>query len=211
MGPRLPRLGAESTQNLLHLSEGVRRIARASVAVDPPLLRQPRLTLTQRQPLPWNHTEGAPTWTGASRTSRRLAGTTSRTLRHYDSVGLLEPSRIGSNGYRYYDEDALATPAAHPHAARPGPEHPRHRGRARRPARPRGGAPAAPRTGCSRRRTGSIARSSRCRQRSRRWKEVNNSWQRRCSRGSTTPSTRMRSSSAGARTRTRSPTPGGAR
>jgi MerR family transcriptional regulator, thiopeptide resistance regulator len=37
----------------------------------------------------------------------RLAGTTSRTLRHYGSVGLLEPSRVGSNGYRYYDEDAL--------------------------------------------------------------------------------------------------------
>jgi DNA-binding transcriptional MerR regulator len=38
----------------------------------------------------------------------RLAGTTSRTLRHYGDVGLLEPSRIGSNGYRYYDEQALA-------------------------------------------------------------------------------------------------------
>jgi DNA-binding transcriptional MerR regulator len=37
----------------------------------------------------------------------RLAGTTSRTLRHYGDVGLLEPSRIGSNGYRYYDEHAL--------------------------------------------------------------------------------------------------------
>ena len=37
----------------------------------------------------------------------RLAGTTSRTLRHYGDVGLLEPSRIGSNGYRYYDEQAL--------------------------------------------------------------------------------------------------------
>lgn len=37
----------------------------------------------------------------------RLAGTTSRTLRHYDDIGLLEPSRIGANGYRYYDENAL--------------------------------------------------------------------------------------------------------
>ncbi|MBX3100513.1 MAG: MerR family transcriptional regulator [Salinibacterium sp.] len=37
----------------------------------------------------------------------RLAGTTSRTLRHYGEVGLLVPSRIGSNGYRYYDEQAL--------------------------------------------------------------------------------------------------------
>jgi MerR family transcriptional regulator, thiopeptide resistance regulator len=38
----------------------------------------------------------------------RLAGTTSRTLRHYGDVGLLEPSRIGTNGYRYYDEHSLA-------------------------------------------------------------------------------------------------------
>ena len=37
----------------------------------------------------------------------RLAGTTSRTLRHYGDVGLLEPSRVGTNGYRYYDETAL--------------------------------------------------------------------------------------------------------
>lgn len=37
----------------------------------------------------------------------RLAGTTSRTLRHYDDVGLVPPSRIGANGYRYYDEAAL--------------------------------------------------------------------------------------------------------
>ncbi|HEY5231691.1 MAG TPA: MerR family transcriptional regulator [Galbitalea sp.] len=37
----------------------------------------------------------------------RLAGTTSRTLRHYGDVGLLEPSRIGGNGYRYYDQNAL--------------------------------------------------------------------------------------------------------
>ena len=37
----------------------------------------------------------------------RLAGTTSRTLRHYDAVGLVPPSRVGENGYRYYDELAL--------------------------------------------------------------------------------------------------------
>jgi DNA-binding transcriptional MerR regulator len=37
----------------------------------------------------------------------RLAGTTSRTLRHYDDVGLLPPSRIAHNGYRHYDEAAL--------------------------------------------------------------------------------------------------------
>ncbi|MDE0545108.1 TipAS antibiotic-recognition domain-containing protein [Microbacterium sp. C7(2022)] len=37
----------------------------------------------------------------------KMAGTTSRTLRHYDDVGILTPSRIGHNGYRYYDERAL--------------------------------------------------------------------------------------------------------
>jgi DNA-binding transcriptional MerR regulator len=37
----------------------------------------------------------------------RLAGTTSRTLRHYDDIGLLAPSRIGGNGYRYYDRASL--------------------------------------------------------------------------------------------------------
>ncbi|MBX3090141.1 MAG: MerR family transcriptional regulator [Cryobacterium sp.] len=37
----------------------------------------------------------------------RIAGTTSRTLRHYDDLGLVPPTRIGGNGYRYYDESAL--------------------------------------------------------------------------------------------------------
>lgn len=37
----------------------------------------------------------------------RLAGTTSRTLRHYDDIGLLAPSRIAHNGYRHYDGKAL--------------------------------------------------------------------------------------------------------
>lgn len=37
----------------------------------------------------------------------RLAGTTSRTLRHYGATGLVPPSRFGDNGYRYYDADAL--------------------------------------------------------------------------------------------------------
>ncbi|TQL40428.1 DNA-binding transcriptional MerR regulator [Homoserinimonas aerilata] len=38
----------------------------------------------------------------------RLSGTTSRTLRHYDDIGLLPPSRIGANGYRHYDQQSLA-------------------------------------------------------------------------------------------------------
>lgn len=37
----------------------------------------------------------------------KAAGTTSRTLRHYGQLGLLEPSRIGANGYRYYDRSAI--------------------------------------------------------------------------------------------------------
>ncbi|MEZ0448612.1 MerR family transcriptional regulator [Cellulomonas sp. ICMP 17802] len=37
----------------------------------------------------------------------RLTGTTSRALRHYDAIGLLEPSRVGDNGYRWYDDRAL--------------------------------------------------------------------------------------------------------
>ena len=37
----------------------------------------------------------------------RRAGTTSRTLRHYHRIGLLEPTEVGANGYRRYGTDAL--------------------------------------------------------------------------------------------------------
>src|SRR5690606_29060250 len=37
----------------------------------------------------------------------KLAGITRRTLHYYDEIGLLKPSRIGDNGYRYYGEEAL--------------------------------------------------------------------------------------------------------
>lgn len=37
----------------------------------------------------------------------RIAGVTSRTLRHYDAVGLLAPSRTDHGGRRFYDEAAL--------------------------------------------------------------------------------------------------------
>lgn len=37
----------------------------------------------------------------------RAAGTTSRTLRHYDDIGLLSPSRVAANGYRYYNAASL--------------------------------------------------------------------------------------------------------
>jgi DNA-binding transcriptional MerR regulator len=36
-----------------------------------------------------------------------LAGVTIRTLHYYDQIGLLKPSSVGANGYRYYEEAAL--------------------------------------------------------------------------------------------------------
>lgn len=37
----------------------------------------------------------------------KLSGTTSRTLRHYDAIGLLRPAAVGANGYRYYEREDL--------------------------------------------------------------------------------------------------------
>jgi DNA-binding transcriptional MerR regulator len=37
----------------------------------------------------------------------KLAGVTPRTLHFYDQIGLLKPSQVGENGYRYYGEQAL--------------------------------------------------------------------------------------------------------
>ena len=37
----------------------------------------------------------------------KMAGVTPRTLHHYDDIGLLKPSHVGDNGYRYYGEEAL--------------------------------------------------------------------------------------------------------
>ena len=37
----------------------------------------------------------------------KISGVTSRTLRHYDEIGLLKPAYVGANGYRYYEEDEL--------------------------------------------------------------------------------------------------------
>ncbi len=36
-----------------------------------------------------------------------LAGVTTRTIRYYDEIGLLDPALLGGNGYRYYDHDSL--------------------------------------------------------------------------------------------------------
>lgn len=37
----------------------------------------------------------------------RLAGVTPRTLHHYDAIGLLKPSQVGENGYRYYGDESM--------------------------------------------------------------------------------------------------------
>ncbi|MCO6007232.1 MerR family transcriptional regulator [Actinoallomurus purpureus] len=37
----------------------------------------------------------------------RMSGVTSRTLRHYDEIGLLAPAYVGVNGHRYYEEEQL--------------------------------------------------------------------------------------------------------
>jgi DNA-binding transcriptional MerR regulator len=37
----------------------------------------------------------------------KLAGVTPRTLHHYDEIGLLKPTRVGDNGYRYYGEESI--------------------------------------------------------------------------------------------------------
>lgn len=37
----------------------------------------------------------------------RMSKVTSRTLRHYDEIGLLPPAWVGGNGYRYYEQEQL--------------------------------------------------------------------------------------------------------
>ena len=37
----------------------------------------------------------------------KMAGITPRTLHYYDEIGLLKPSQVGANGYRYYGEECL--------------------------------------------------------------------------------------------------------
>ncbi len=38
----------------------------------------------------------------------KATGLTSRTLRHYEQIGLLRPSRVASNGYRFYGEAEIS-------------------------------------------------------------------------------------------------------
>ena len=37
----------------------------------------------------------------------RLSGVTTRTLRWYDKIGLLKPSRVAESGYRYYGSEQV--------------------------------------------------------------------------------------------------------
>ena len=37
----------------------------------------------------------------------RASGVTSRTLRHYDEIGLLRPAAIAPNGHRWYEREQL--------------------------------------------------------------------------------------------------------
>jgi MerR family transcriptional regulator, thiopeptide resistance regulator len=37
----------------------------------------------------------------------RMSGVTSRTLRHYDEIGLLRPASVAANGYRHYEREQL--------------------------------------------------------------------------------------------------------
>lgn len=63
------------------------------------------------------HTVGCAGDSGISRDGRtvdrsivdvaRMSGVTARTLRHYDAIGLLPPTSIGSDGYRRYDDIAI--------------------------------------------------------------------------------------------------------
>ena len=42
-------------------------------------------------------------------TLAKMTGTTVRTLHFYDEIGLLKPAFVGENGYRYYQDQQLAT------------------------------------------------------------------------------------------------------
>ncbi len=71
------------------------------------------LTLPVRQLLastvaatePAGNTEADMPWSIAE--VARMSKVTSRTLRHYDDIGLLRPAYVGSNGYRYYEQEQL--------------------------------------------------------------------------------------------------------
>ena len=61
------------------------------------------LTFTLRQLIVWNRRGGNEMEYGISELSK-MAGISTRTLRYYDAIGLLKPSRVNSAGYRYYGQ-----------------------------------------------------------------------------------------------------------
>ena len=59
------------------------------------------LTLTLRQRLYWGQ-KGGGAMEYSIQQMAKLSGVTTRTLRWYDKIHLLKPSRVAENGYRYY-------------------------------------------------------------------------------------------------------------
>ena len=139
----------------------------------------------------------------------KMTGTTGRTLRHYDHVGLLPPSRTGNNGYRYYGQESLVRLQRILLLRDLGLGLPAIAEMLRNEAHA-GQALAGIWRGCSRNRTGWGGRSPRSVTPLRHWKREERSWQRTCSMASTTPSIGKKSSSGGARMPMRRQTPGGA-
>jgi hypothetical protein len=37
----------------------------------------------------------------------KVSGVTARTLRYYGEIGILRPTRLGANGYRFYEREQL--------------------------------------------------------------------------------------------------------
>lgn len=62
------------------------------------------LTLSPRNGLDWNRKEGQ---MKTVKDVSALSGLSIRTLRYYDEIGLLNPTRLTEAGYRLYDDKAL--------------------------------------------------------------------------------------------------------
>ena len=66
------------------------------------------MTLTLRNSLWYNHTEGRQAMMTVNEVSK-LTGVSIRTLQYYDNIGLLKPAEYTESGYRLYDDTALET------------------------------------------------------------------------------------------------------
>src|SRR6185503_20105901 len=65
-----------------------------------------RLTLTLRDSGRCIHNEETIT-VRTVRQVAKAAGVSVRTLHHYDAIGLLKPTHVGANGYRFYGKAEL--------------------------------------------------------------------------------------------------------